>query len=212
MPSSHLGYTVTGMHASSLSFDKTALRDSLRSRRQALSSEERQRLSLLAAGHVLASAVWKDARRVALYVAVKGEIDTSALMLSAWREGKKVLLPLCSREKKGEMRFVPCAGPESLVPGQFGIPEPVSPREEQGETPVPDLIIVPGVAFTQNGSRLGQGGGYYDRLLGTAPYAGSFRLGFAYGFQIVGRLPEEAWDLPVQALATEEGILWITER
>lgn len=186
--------------------DKPDLRAALRARRQALAPDERQRLSSLAAGHVLDSAAWKDARTVALYMAVRGETDTAKLLESAWATGKEVLLPLCSREKKGDMRFVPCPSPRSLVPGYFGIPEP--PPTNAGES-APDLLIVPGVAFSPEGGRLGQGGGYYDRLLGREPYLHSLCLGFAYSFQIVEHLPEEKWDRRVQALATDKGLLWI---
>lgn len=191
---------------------KAALRSVYRCMRLALTPGERARLSRFACGHVLRTVAWKKAACVALYMAVKGETDASDLMKAAWAEGKTVLLPVCSPDTEGEMRCYPCPGPEALRPGRYGIPEPavaeagcLSPASGR----VPDMFIVPGVAFTATGRRLGQGGGYYDRLLAEPQHSGILRMGLAYGFQIVPDLPAEAWDMPLHAIATEKGILWV---
>ncbi len=68
-----------------------------------------------------------------------------------------------------------------------------------------DLLLVPGVAFTKQGARLGRGGGYYDRLLATkAPHTTA--LGICFAAQLVAELPSESHDLPVDAVVTENGI------
>ena len=201
--------------------DKAEIRSLYRRMRLSLTPGERSRLSRFACGHVLRSTVWKKASVVALYVAIKGETDASGLLEDAWACGKTVLLPVCSADRKGEMRLCPCAGPDALRPGLYGIPEPVMPdpvRPEPALTSptglsqppavVPDLFIVPGVAFTAQGHRLGQGGGYYDRLLAAPEFAKATRMGLAYGFQLLPALPEDAWDLPMHAVATEKGIIW----
>lgn len=187
--------------------NKAECRSLYRRMRLSLTAGERARLSRFACGHVLRSGVWRDASSVALYVAVRGECDAATLLENAWDTRKSVLLPVCSAESPGEMRFCPCPGPDGLKPGLYGIPEPV-PAMPGSSVVAPDLIIVPGVAFSLRGQRLGQGGGYYDRLLATPEFAAATRMGLAYGFQIVPCLPEEAWDLPVHAIATEKGIIW----
>jgi 5-formyltetrahydrofolate cyclo-ligase len=106
------------------------------------------------------------------------------------------------------MTFAPCSDAAPLCAGRFGIPEP-APGAPQGDCPAPDLIILPGLAFDRTGTRLGAGGGYYDRLLARPSYADIPRLGLAYAFQLVETLPREAWDLPVHAVCSEQGILWI---
>lgn len=188
--------------------DKSVLRARMRTMRETLAPDEARRLSEAACAHILHAKAWADAACVALYIAVRGECDTALLAQDAWKQGKTLLLPLCSREERGHMRLVSCSGPDSLRPGPYGIPEPLSPAPDHSP-PVPDIILVPGVAFTRDGLRLGQGGGYYDRLFGNPAYSASLRIGFAYSFQIVGSLPHEEWDMPVQALATEQGLLWI---
>ena len=194
-----------------ISRDKAALRTRLRERRKNLPPEERKHLSDAAAGYILASAAWQKATCVALYIAVRGETETLRLLDAAWRSGKEVLLPLCSQDSRGCMDFVACPGEEFLLPGAYGIPEPSPcPSTSSAATP-PGLIIVPGVAFDRTGARLGQGGGYYDRLLGLPPFVASLRIGSAYAFQIVDRLPSDPWDLPMHAICTEQGLSWIAQ-
>ena len=79
------------------------------------------------------------------------------------------------------------------------------------EATAPDLIIAPGLAFDRNGIRLGMGGGYYDRLLALPRHAASRRVGLAFAFQFVDSLPREAWDMPVHAVCTEKGLVWIPD-
>jgi len=188
--------------------DKAALRALMRAKRQALTAEERHVLSHAAATYVLQCLPWKKARSVALYIAVRGEMDTSPLLHAARQRGKQVLLPQCVMEEPGAMRFTLCQGPEMLAPGAFGIPEP-SCSAGMPEV-APDLIIVPAVAFDRRGTRLGQGGGFYDRYFSRPEVAGVPRLGFIYAFQLVEHLPQDPWDLPVDGVCTEHGILWIT--
>ena len=245
---------------------KDEIRRRLRDLRSRLDPGERQRLSLIACGHILASRVWQRAKTVALYVAVRGEIDAGPLLENAWQNGRDVLLPACSRNEPGLMVFAPCPGPDALCPGPFTIPEPSLPGgqadfdaiaaacglvapDTPGNTgpdaansgsdsrnsgltsansgpdaptsdpdapdlagpPAPDLIVAPGLAFDRNGVRLGMGGGYYDRLLALPRHRDSLRIGLAYAFQIVDSLPREAWDVPVHAVCTEKGIVWIRD-
>jgi 5-formyltetrahydrofolate cyclo-ligase len=204
--------------------DKEELRRTLRLRRMSLTPEERQRLSLSATACITAGSFWQHAKIVALYMPVRGELDTAPLLADAWKNAKSVLLPVCSAKEKGKMYFMPCSGMASLRSGPFGILAPQLTAEEEeslpagqkaGETPqggersAPDIIILPGLAFDRKGTRLGMGNGYYDRLLALPPYNNCLRLGLAYQFQLLDSLPEEAWDAPVHAVCTEQGILWI---
>ncbi|MDR1359850.1 MAG: 5-formyltetrahydrofolate cyclo-ligase [Deltaproteobacteria bacterium] len=189
--------------------DKAALRRIMLKRRAALSAEERHSRSLAAQRHILDEALWQKASCVALYMAVRGEADTAALLERAWAEGKSVLLPLCSRQEKGRMDFCPCAGRQALRPGLYGIPEPDPDLARPSAPLTPDLLVVPGLAFDRQGFRLGLGGGYYDRFFLRSPWPGVARLGLAFSFQILDALPREAWDRPVHALGTEDGLLWI---
>ena len=187
--------------------DKASLRRTLLGRRKALSAREGQALSLAAQQHLLNSPLWQSARCVALYAALAGETDTSALLENAWAGGRTVLLPLCSAAEKGRMDFCACPGRHALRPGFAGIPEPDPDLAPAAEPP--DLLVIPGLAFDHRGFRLGMGGGYYDRFFLRSPLPGAVRLGLAFSFQVLDALPREAWDRPVHALCTEKGLTWI---
>ncbi|MDL2267265.1 5-formyltetrahydrofolate cyclo-ligase [Desulfovibrio sp. OttesenSCG-928-G15] len=187
--------------------DKAALRSAMRQKRLGQQAAKSLLLSGMAAEHIFGMAEWCKAQSVALYIATRGETDTAVLLDRAWAEGKTVLLPLCLADAPGLMRLVPCAGRHELVPGAYNIPEPRPAALPQSQAPV-DFILVPGLAFDKRGIRLGQGGGYYDRLFSRPEYSSSFRLGFAYSWQIVDFLPSQPWDVPVHALCSEEGIQW----
>lgn len=209
------------------------MRAFFRAARLDISPEERQARSRAACASLLAESAWQKARCVALYMAVRGETDCAALLEEAWLSGRRVLLPLCSKDVAGSMRLVPCAGPKDLRPGAYGIPEPRLPEENIPEArahgplcgaaahpelsaglpelaaELPDLIVTPGVAFDRQGQRLGAGGGYYDRLFSLPALSGTLRIGLAFAVQIVDQLPRDAWDQPLHGLCSEEGMLWI---
>ncbi|OGR20235.1 MAG: 5-formyltetrahydrofolate cyclo-ligase, partial [Deltaproteobacteria bacterium RIFOXYB2_FULL_66_7] len=69
-----------------------------------------------------------------------------------------------------------------------------------------DIIVVPGLAFDRRGNRLGRGFGYYDRFLESVPESVP-RVGLAFADQRIPEVPVEAWDVPVHALVTEEGVI-----
>jgi len=111
--------------------------------------------------------------------------------------------------------------PADWTPGRWGVPEPnpaaTEPYPISGEI---DVVIVPGIAFDRRGGRLGYGGGYYDRLYAARRAAAPERsrrtlwIGFAYARQVAEEeeLPREPHDLPLNGLATEEGIIWFDGR
>ena len=212
---------MTPIHYTEKSSEKEALRAKMRAKRQALNPQERDSLAQAAAGLLLQTPVWQQARSVALYVAVRGEMDTGPLLQAAWQSGKQVLLPRCVprcvldgpdalRFTGGPevLRFLPCQGPEALAPGAFGISEPQDLACANEPEVVPDLIVAPGVAFDRRGVRLGQGGGWYDRYFFRPDIAGVLRIGYSYAFQLVPHLPRDPWDLPVDCVCTEQEILW----
>jgi 5-formyltetrahydrofolate cyclo-ligase len=90
---------------------------------------------------------------------------------------------------------------EKFQMGHYGIQEPHSDQQAIHPDQL-DLIFVPGVAFGQNGERIGMGGGYYDRFLCQAPKA--IRVALAFDFQVFSTLPQSTFDLPVHWVVTEK--------
>lgn len=132
-------------------------------------------------------------------MAVRGELGVTEVLTAALARGATVALP---RAVAGLLLFHRWTG-EPLIAGPFGIPEPASSLPELDPASF-DVMLVPGVAFTATGARLGQGGGYYDRIL-ARPHG--LAIGVAWAFQVVAEVPLDPWDQPVDALVTEAG--WV---
>lgn len=191
---------------------KTALRKAVRLRCNNLSEKELQARSEAAQNLILADPAWLAAKSVGLYYAVRRELQTQRLMSEAWAAGKQVFLPYISPREEGVMHLLPCSGTEVLVKGVFGImePDPAScPLPAEGNW-APELIVVPAVAYDRKGHRLGNGGGYYDRLFARPSMRSTKRLGLGYTFQIYDELPVEPWDIPMHGICTEEDLQWLS--
>jgi 5-formyltetrahydrofolate cyclo-ligase len=143
---------------------------------------------------------FRQARCIALYHALAGEVQTAGI-LSTWYPAKKILLPVVSGKK---LRLLPYTGEDSLKKGAFNIMEPTASLPATDVNV--DLIIVPGIAFDKQLNRLGRGGGYYDRLLSAYPLAPV--IGLCFRFQLFDRIPiEEAHDRKMTRIITEEEII-----
>lgn len=176
------------------------LRQALRARRQALATGEIARAAELATCHLLSEPGWRQARTVALHLAVRGELPTAALIAAAWKEGKRVALP---RMSGGPMELRLATASTVLAPGAHRIPEPPEDAELIDPSEL-DLVLAPGVAFDRHGGRLGQGGGDYDRLLSRLR-PDCLTIGWCHDFQLVDAVPTEPHDRRVGLLITPAG-------
>lgn len=176
---------------------KKELRESILAKRLALTPEAATALSQNIQERLVGTPLWKQSEWVALYSAVKNEVDTRLLFMKALEAGKSVYFP---RVEQG-IQFYEVTTPDDLQKGAWGILEPkhecpMLPEKEAG-----GLIVIPGVAFDQRGHRLGYGRGFYDNLLGKMETP---TVGLAYEFQVLPELPAEAWDKRVKNLITEK--------
>jgi len=182
---------------------KGTLRDRVRRARRALGGEERAAAEARMSAHLRALADELGARVVAVYAAAGSEADP-APFAAAWRAaGGVTVYPRVVPPDALELVVV--SSEEDLTPGYRGILEPVpaAPCVAVAEL---DLIVVPGVAFTADGHRLGQGGGFYDRLLAD-PERRAPAVGLAFGAQVVARVPLDPHDVVLDAIVTEAGVL-----
>ncbi|WP_175511533.1 5-formyltetrahydrofolate cyclo-ligase [Alicyclobacillus macrosporangiidus] len=140
---------------------------------------------------------------VALYQAVRGEADVSGAAQALAEAGWRVAYPVTDGPR---MAFYHAARPEAWRTGRFGIREP---NPEAGAERVDParlaVVVVPGVAFTARGDRLGYGGGYYDRWF--AEGAAPVRIGVCFSCQLASWLPVDAHDQRVDFVVTEEGVV-----
>lgn len=171
---------------------KADLRKRARTRRAAAAEAAPQAGEALAA-HARALA---PARIVSAYVAMREEIDPMPLARALEAHGARLALPAIANRS---MTFRAWSTGAPLRPGVFGTVEP------EGEEVVPDLLLVPLLAFTREGYRLGYGGGYYDAWL--AAHRGARAFGVAYAAQEVDRLPVEPHDEPLSGILTEREMI-----
>lgn len=135
------------------------------------------------------------------YASFRNEADTWRLLQRLWKLRIRTALPRVLDRKKGIMKFFYVQGPEDLKPGCWGIYEPLDSCGEAAEPRA--LMIMPGAAFGPQGSRIGYGGGYYDRFLEREPFHPTAAL--AYEFQVLDRIPQEPEDRPMDEIWTPDG-------
>ncbi|HID49286.1 MAG TPA: 5-formyltetrahydrofolate cyclo-ligase [Chromatiales bacterium] len=191
--------------------DRDRLRQALRRRRRALGESERRHASLQVCEHVAASRLFINSRRIAFYLPNDGEIDLQPLIEHAWQTHKQCYLPVIGSRNSRRLWFLPYAPHTPLQLNRFGIPEPLHhPGERRFKPHALDLVLLPLVAFDSHGHRLGMGGGYYDRTLAFLTHRRIWSkprlLGTAYQFQQQASLPVHPWDVPLDGIATEQGI------
>lgn len=142
---------------------------------------------------------YRYAKRIALYRATEGEIDLNDVWKSAPLQGKYCYLPALNDDYT--LSFLPATPASILHKNRYNIEEPDVPRKHQIKPDELDLILLPVVAFDNQGTRLGMGAGYYDRTLTHHPRP--LLIGVAYEFQRVSFMETQAWDVPMDLIVTE---------
>ena len=176
---------------------------------RALAKTRRAELDMQAVGCGMARALfalpcWAAADTVLAFAAMPDEPDTAAILRQALADGKRLLLPRV--RSRTEMDWVEIPSLSLLQPGAYGIPEPPAnlPALDPAGCAAP-LALVPCLAASPDGVRLGRGGGYYDRFL--AQYKGA-RLLLCPTATVLNGLPCDAWDVRFtpEEILTEKGI------
>lgn len=173
--------------------DKVELRAAMKALNRALPDEERRAVSARIFGAVARSAEFAAARCVGVFCALPDEPDTAAA-LSSWSREKRIVVP---RVEGDSMQFYDY-DPAVMVRGAFGIAEP-GPDAVLCPPGEIDFVVVPGVAFTPDGARLGRGRGFYDRYL-SQPGVRAFKAGVCYPHQLTDALPAEPHDVAMDRI------------
>lgn len=140
---------------------------------------------------------------VLTYVSAKNnEVDTKELIRALLNMGKAVAVPRTMGT--GQMEWLRIDSLEELLPARFGLLEPPDNPSKHIASVVTTVVLVPGLAFTPQGFRIGFGGGYFDRFLCDFP---GTSIGLAYDRQITGSFAPESHDVPVRYIVTESQLL-----
>jgi 5-formyltetrahydrofolate cyclo-ligase len=190
------------VNAAELKREKRRIRAEVLARRDALTPDERERAGRAIVDRALETPELGGASTVLAFWSFGSEVATEPLIRCLVERGVRIALPRVVDHELEARRYEPG---DPVVLASFGAAEPA-----EGEAIAPvelDVVLTPGVAFDRGGRRIGYGGGFYDRFLPrTRPDAA--RVGVAFAAQVVeGPLPAGAFDLPIDALATEDELL-----
>ncbi len=185
------------------------IRKQKRIQRQALPANTQRQHSKALCQNIIGQKNYRNSQRIAFYLANDGEIDPALLIEHAWFAGKKVYLPILS-PMKNALYFAPYREDSKLRLNRFNIPEPVCQPSQWKTAQQLDLLLLPLVAFDENGNRVGMGGGFYDRTLAYLQHRRFWRkptlVGLAHEIQKVERLKAQSWDIPLDYIATEKQV------
>lgn len=170
--------------------DKGSVRKAALQRREQISDK-------LAKSQVIQNRVWdmvKDDRCIGIYMAMADEVQTSTLLARCWAHGIQTAIP---KVEDGVIRFYLITSMEDVQEGHFHVMEPVTGKVAEAIA----SLVIPMVAFDEQGNRLGYGKGYYDRYL---KQFGGKRIGVAFAEQKAASLPTEVHDEIIDLIVTED--------
>ncbi len=179
---------------------KKLVRKEIMDKRNEMSKTQVEDLSLRIQNNILNWKKFINASTVMFYSNYKNEVATWGIIDECFRTGKRVVLPKTVKESHD---IIPCivTNRSELIQGVYGIYEPDG-KNIVNKNEI-DIVIIPGVAFDNNGNRIGHGAGYYDRFL--KDYNGT-KAGICYNFQVVENAWPDKFDIKMDYLITELGI------
>ncbi len=178
--------------------DKKSLRLKYKDLRKNVESKEQRDKAIYS---ILAdSDLYKNADKIMFYISMTDEVDTKEIINRAFADGKTVFVPKVTG--KTEMKACHITGSEAFEKSSLGVSEPENPIFAEAKDL--DLIIVPGLAFSKDGVRLGFGGGFYDRYLKDVTCD---TAGLCYDVCLAEDLIKDEYDVNVKYIITEKGIV-----
>jgi 5-formyltetrahydrofolate cyclo-ligase len=191
---------------------KRDLRIELRSKRRALSPSRQRHSAARLAAHLYQLPALHRAQHIAIYWPNDGEIDPRPFITLAMQRDVQIYLPVLAAN--GCMKFAAYTHSTALKKNTFGIPEPLWRRGIVKPLWKLDALLMPLVGFDGSGNRLGMGAGFYDRAL--ASVKGRFKQpqcwGLAHSCQQIEDLPSDVWDIPMEGVITERGVIRFSRR
>lgn len=186
--------------------EKKHLRQQFKIKRSAISAAQRMQTAEAIAQQLIKVPEWIAADYIAGYWASHGEVPLHIVQMRV-QSPKVWCLPMLQADKT--LKFAPWRSGDPLVSNQYGIPEPdISSSSALDATQI-SIILLPLLAYSRTGTRLGMGGGYYDRSLEfrAAQASPPLLIGVAYSSQEADLLPTQEWDVKLDMLINEREVL-----
>ena len=181
------------------SVTKKEIRQKMLAKRRALSASEIDEKSLALRDQIVSLPAYQKAKRIMAYLSMKGEADLDPLIRQALADGKEIYIPVCLPEKQMEAGRL--LSMDHFKKGPYGLRDLPDGYEVISPEAL-DLVLVPGVACTKEGIRLGMGAGYYDRYLSHVPF--EKRVVTLWDFQVIADIPFEPFDQKMAQIVTDK--------
>lgn len=191
--------------------NKHSLRKQLLNKRKLLSNRAVLEKSNKIADKLIKFDKYQQSEKIMLYIATKSEVQTQRIIESAQKDNKNIYIPLIIHEKHDLIPSLVIDFEKEIALGNLGIVQQKEEFHRLFPPSILDLVIVPGVAFTQQGHRLGRGGGYYDRFLKKLS-GQAYSVALAFEMQIIKEIPLEESDMPVDCIITEKRIIQLKNK
>ncbi|MCR4304517.1 MAG: 5-formyltetrahydrofolate cyclo-ligase [Gallionella sp.] len=183
---------------------KQVIRKTILALREQLSYDTRAAYSAAIIERLIQLPEYQQANLVLGYMNFGAEFASELWIQQALADGKKLALPRVNHHTSQLDLYWVDDLENQLAPGLWGIREPVVELCERLDTPNEvEFALLPGVAFSRNGARLGYGGGFYDKLLARMTSKPALAAA-AFALQIVEQIPQEATDVKVEWIITEQ--------
>lgn len=190
----------------SISERKKGLRQKMLAMRRALSANETESRSSSLKENILSLLEYKNAKKVMAFLAMKGESNLDGFIRQALLDGKEVYIPVCLPERQMEAgRLIDM---EHFEKGPLGLRNLPAGYEVTSPESL-DMVLIPGLAVSQEGIRLGMGAGYYDRYLARVPF--EKRVAALWDFQVIPDIPSEPFDQKIAKIVTDKSVI-VTKR
>lgn len=187
---------------------KSAIRKRLRQTRAAVTPQARRRAALAIARR--GQALLTRGRRCGLYLPAKGEVDVLPLINRGLAKGARCFLPVVPQARQRKLWFTELRPEGRWTPNRYGIPEQSHRSHRRVRAARLDLLFLPLLGFDDAGYRMGMGGGFYDATLAYLRQRRHWRrprlIGVGFACQRVPVLPVDPWDVPLDAVLTEQGL------
>lgn len=146
-----------------------------------------------------------QSQNVFCYLSFRSEVPTNGIIGYCQQQGKNVYIPVCVNETK-EMIISLYDHEVNLVASNYGVQEPTKETIKVANREILDTAIMPGAVFDSRGYRIGYGAGYYDKFFAHTKKE-IYKIALAFSFQIIDEVPADDFDIPVDCIVTEQGIV-----
>lgn len=184
---------------------KKQIRASILEMRNSLTSQEINAAEKQILNNLLTLKQFTQSHNIFCYLSFRSEVPTQELIKLCLQHEKNIYIPVCVNETK-EMILSKYDKEVELKASKYGVFEPSTETIKIADRNLLDLAIMPGAVFDQNGYRVGYGAGYYDKFFSHTSKE-IYKVALAYSFQVIDEVPKDAYDVPVDCIITEQGII-----